>query len=158
MCFCVSFLICTKREKVHLSLQSTWRYFDKLCYSNTAFSKVKFLCRTKAYLNWSSTSPFSDLQTQLPDFSFQHPFTYGRFHQLISTQQEAASAGRSCRLGTDPQKLVLLLNSLRARCDPHIMSSASRKASSVPAKLQRAMPQLARWEGRILSAFQILSP
>jgi len=40
-----------KGNKVHLSLQSTWRYFDKLCNSNTAFSKVSLLCTVMAYLN-----------------------------------------------------------------------------------------------------------
>lgn len=51
MCPCVSFLICTRKETKFISLcKSTWRYFDKLCYSNTAFSKVSPLCTAKARL------------------------------------------------------------------------------------------------------------
>lgn len=52
MCPCISALICTRKETKLISLcKSTWRYFDKPRYSNTAFSKVSPLCTAKARLN-----------------------------------------------------------------------------------------------------------
>lgn len=103
--FHLSQLSVPERKQSSSISASTLRYFAELCYSNIAFSKVTPLCTAKEYLNKLIFSfSFFGFTNMIIRLSCQHPFTHGRFSQLISTQQEAVWQGRSPRLRKAPQK------------------------------------------------------
>lgn len=158
MCFCVSFLICTKKETKFIQLcKALGRYFDKLCYSNTAFSKVTLLCTAKAYLNkliFNFVFGFTNMITR-------HFIPASLYLWKIQPAHQHTAGDSFTRQEPQAQQWpseVLLPNLVRARCDSQIMSSALQKAGSMPAKLHRTTPQQTHCEDCSLSSFQILSP